>query len=61
MAYHPLYADINMEERRARPHILYEWWKPEKKPERQDPGYMRDEADGRVLMDVGGHPIKACR
>ncbi|KAI4170772.1 MAG: hypothetical protein LQ348_007057 [Seirophora lacunosa] len=57
MAFHPDYANIDMTTREARPDILYQW-DPNEKPAPTNPGYMIDEADGRYLIDVGGHPIR---
>ncbi|KAL8719519.1 MAG: hypothetical protein Q9225_003486 [Loekoesia sp. 1 TL-2023] len=58
MAYHPSYADFNMRTREGRPDILYQWKPENKKPAAQDPGFMIDEADGKVLLDINNHPIR---
>ncbi|KAL9014484.1 MAG: hypothetical protein Q9173_000864 [Seirophora scorigena] len=57
MAFHPDYANIDMKTRESRPDILYQW-EPTEKPAPANPGYIIDEADGRYLIDVGGHPIR---
>lgn len=60
MAFHPDYANIDMRTRESRPDILYRW-EPKEKPVLTNPGYMIDEADGRYLIDVGGHPVRNCK
>ncbi|KAI4265119.1 MAG: hypothetical protein L6R35_007196 [Caloplaca aegaea] len=59
MAFHPDYANIDMRNRESRPDILYQW-EPTRWAAAPKPGYMIDEADGRYLIDIGGHPIRDC-
>ncbi|KAI4177697.1 MAG: hypothetical protein LQ343_000160 [Gyalolechia ehrenbergii] len=47
-----------MKVRNGRPDILYEWEHTKQRPAAQDPGYMHDATDGKVLLDVNNHPIK---
>ncbi|KAL8970150.1 MAG: hypothetical protein Q9197_003966 [Variospora fuerteventurae] len=58
MAFHPDYANIDMRNRDSRPDVLYKWEPPPCAAAGPKPGYMIDEADGRYLIDIGGHPIR---
>ncbi|KAL8805663.1 MAG: hypothetical protein Q9182_001807 [Xanthomendoza sp. 2 TL-2023] len=56
-AFHEDYADIDMRVRERRPHLLYQWDPPQKEPRYNHPGYMRDSADNKLLLDLNGHVI----
>ncbi|KAL9601201.1 MAG: hypothetical protein Q9219_002701 [cf. Caloplaca sp. 3 TL-2023] len=58
MAFHPRYADVDMKRREMRPEVLYQWNSTKEKTASQDPGYMYDEADGKLLLDVNNHAIR---
>ncbi|KAI4138733.1 MAG: hypothetical protein LQ341_004529 [Variospora aurantia] len=58
MAFHPDYANIDMRNRDSRPDVLYQWEPTPWAAAGPKPGYMIDEADGRYLIDIGGHPIR---
>lgn len=49
-----------MRNRDSRPDVLYQWEPTPWAAAGPKPGYMIDEADGRYLIDIGGHPIRDC-
>ncbi|KAL8682675.1 MAG: hypothetical protein Q9186_001271 [Xanthomendoza sp. 1 TL-2023] len=57
-AFHEAHANIDMSNRAVRPAILYQWDPPKKPNEYIHPGYMYDEDDHKLLLDVNSHPIK---
>ena len=56
-SFHPLYANINMNVREGRPHLLYQWDPPKEQTPYVHPGLMRDPEDGILLLDRNNHPI----
>ncbi|KAI4125884.1 MAG: hypothetical protein LQ338_004028 [Usnochroma carphineum] len=58
MAFHEWYLDVSISDRAKRPGVLYQWSRPKKNQASKDPGFMYDEFDGKLLIDVNNHPIK---
>ncbi|KAI4108606.1 MAG: hypothetical protein LQ339_002122 [Xanthoria mediterranea] len=56
-SFHPLYANINMNVREGRPHLLYQWDPPKEQTPYVHPGLMRDPEDGILLLDKNNHAI----